>query len=108
MTDREPQDLYEKLVNQLVAVGNAERGTMMGSQCVRTGGEFVGMLHVHTHELIVKLAEERVGQLVDQGVGVTFAPNGRVFRQWVAIPDVDEQLWRDLLEEGVEFAAATS
>lgn len=64
------------------------------------------MLHVKTGELIVKLSAERVTELIDEGIGVTFAPNGRVFKEWMAVPEPNEPLWRELLDEAREFAAA--
>jgi len=41
--------------------------------------------------------------LIDDGVGQSFAPAGKVFKEWVAVLDIDEDLWRSLLSEGVEF-----
>jgi hypothetical protein len=35
---------------------------------------------------LVKLPQPRVGQLIAAGHGEPFAPAGRVFREWVAIP----------------------
>jgi len=54
--------------------------------------------------LIVKLPRERVAELVDSGRGDPFAPAGKVFREWVAIPIVDRPLWQQLLAEAVAFA----
>ena len=47
---------------------------------------------------------ERVAGLIANGSGTTFAPAGRVFREWVAIPAIDRDLWQQLLAEAVEFA----
>jgi hypothetical protein len=80
-----------------------ERGTMMGSECLRANGQFVAMIHVHTGQLIVKLAHERVGELVAAGEGEHFAPNGRVFREWLAVAG-DTARWKRLLGEGCAFA----
>ncbi len=99
-------DMWQQLADALTASGRAEPGTMMGSECLRVGGEFIGMLHVKTGELIVKLPADRVDELVGEGVGVSFAPAGRVFREWMAVPEPNEMLWRELLEEAQEFAKA--
>ena len=52
----------------------------------------------------VKLSRERVAELVEQGVGEPFAPAGKVFGEWVAIPTVDRDLWQQVLAEAVDFA----
>ena len=31
------------------------------------------------------------------------APDGKVCREWVGIPELDEQLWLELLRESIEF-----
>ena len=46
---------------------------------------------------------ERVAELVASGVGARFAPAGRVFREWVAVRDLDRDCWRGLLLEGIAF-----
>jgi hypothetical protein len=48
-----------------------------------------------------------VAQLVAEGVGRPFAPAGRVFSEWVAIPKPDKRRWRSLLREGAAFVAAS-
>lgn len=79
-------------------------GTMMGSRCLRVGGEFTAMIHTKTGELIVKLAADRVTALIEAGSVESFAPNGRVFREWALVPATDEAAWTPLLAEAVEFA----
>jgi hypothetical protein len=54
----------------------------------------------------VKLAERRVDDLIDTGEGRSFAPNGRTFREWVAVQLADEVKWRDLLAEAKQFVVA--
>ena len=36
--------------------------------------------------------------------GIEFAPAGKVFREWVAVPVPDRALWQSLLSEAVDFA----
>lgn len=43
--------------------------------------------------------------LVDDGEGEHFAPAGRTFRQWVALPRPDRDLWEALLREARAFVA---
>ena len=53
--------------------------------------------------LWVKLPEDHVNDLIDAGIGQECKPNGRVFREWVAIPNHDEALWLDLLRQSIDF-----
>ena len=48
--------------------------------------------------MVVKVGKERVS-----GIGESFAPAGRVFKEWVALPRPDRARWRALLLEGIEF-----
>ena len=58
--------------------------------------------------LVVKLSRTRVAELVEQGVGRPFAPAGKVFREWVAVPvDADDAVWSGLLDEAIEFVGST-
>ena len=54
--------------------------------------------------LVVKLPADRVNDLVSSGLGISFAPNGRVFREWVALPLPDEEDWTAFLNEARAFA----
>jgi hypothetical protein len=98
--------LFEDLGNELVAGGQLEWGTLMSSDCLRRKGEFVGMSSHWTGALVVKLPKGRVAELIDAGAGASFAPNGRIFKEWVEVPGVDEDVWRGLIEESIAFADA--
>ena len=78
-------------------------GTIMGSPCLRVGEEFLAMSHHRQEGLVVKLPAERVTELIAAGRGETFAPAGKVFSEWLAVTEVDEDRWRALLREGVAF-----
>ncbi len=78
-------------------------GTLMGGRCARVGGEFLALVDHKGSGLVVKLPVARVAALIAPGQGRAFAPAGRVFREWVSIPDPDHARWRALLAEGVAF-----
>lgn len=88
--------------------GRLVEGTMMGHQCLRsaTTNGFVATIERGSGSLVVKLSKARVTELVESGEGAPFAPAGKVFREWVALPDVDEERWAELLEESIEFVDA--
>jgi hypothetical protein len=100
----EERDLYEELTDDLLYDPAIGRATMMGFPCVRLAGKFLASYDDRARCLVVKLPRDRVAGLVESGRGDPFAPAGRVFREWVAIPTVDRDLWQQLLAEAVTFA----
>jgi hypothetical protein len=72
---------------------------------VRYQGRFFAALDRRGYALLIKLPQPHVAQLVADGDGEPFAPAGRVFREWVAIPQPDRQRWSTLLAEAKAFAA---
>ena len=82
-----------------------EEGTIMGGRCVRVAGEFLALVDFKGSGLVVKLPRERVDQLITEGVGRPFAPAGKVFHEWVSIPDADPRQWHALLREGITFVS---
>lgn len=81
---------------------------MMGLPCVRLDGRFFASLDRRTQALLVKLPQQRVGELIADGVGEPFAPAGRVFREWVAIPQPDRECWQRLLTEACDHAGPSA
>jgi hypothetical protein len=98
------EELFWALVEPMYADPGVHRSTMMGLPCVRLDGRFFASLDRRTHALLVKLPPERVGELIAGGVGAPFAPAGRVFREWVTIPQPDRERWRRLLTEARDHA----
>lgn len=91
------------IADAMLHAGLAEEATMMGHRCLRTHGAFFAMAERTGGGLVVKLPQERVAQLIDDGVGRPFAPAGRTFRQWLAVVEDDPALWRRLMDEARAF-----
>lgn len=90
----------------LIADGTLEEGTIMGGRCVRNvAGEFVAMPHHKGPGLVVKLARDRVDELIASGSGQSFAPAGKVFKEWVLVETHDADEWDALLRESVTFVS---
>lgn len=96
--------LYDELTDDLLYDPAVGRSTMMGHPCVRRAGRFFASFDPRADCLVVKLPAERVEALIDGGTGQPFAPNGKVFREWVSIPSVDPSGWARLLAEALDFA----
>ena len=93
-------DLAEPLPGRV----DVTRSTMMGLPCLRWNGAFFASCDRRTGDLLVKLAETRVDELVAGGRANSFAPAGRRFREWAAIPEDRSRTWKRLLDEALEFA----
>jgi hypothetical protein len=104
MTDG--QALWEQLSGELLAGEPAiSRSTMMGLPCLRLDGAFFASLDKRTGGLIVKLAADDVSARIARGEGHSFAPAGKVFREWLALEAGAEEVWRAALRDALEFAA---
>lgn len=93
--------LFWDCAGQLYDTPGVEEGTIFGFRCLRVDEQFVGL--PANGELWVKLPEARVNELIDEGIGEECRPNGRRFREWMAVRHIDEGLWIDLLEESIDF-----
>ena len=96
--------LFWELAAELMAEDpRVVEGTIMNGRCLRVGEEFLGLVDYKGSGLVVKLPRARVDELVASGDGQPFAPAGRVFREWLSVPEPDRSQWRSLLREGVAF-----
>jgi hypothetical protein len=100
-----PQQRYWALTEPFVAQTGVTRSTMMRFPCLRLDGDFFASYDHRTGDLIVKLDADHATKLIDSGHGEPFAPNGRRFREWVAIPDSRHQSWARLLDQAQQAAA---
>ena len=97
--------LYDELTDDLLYDPAVGRSTMMGYPCVRRAGRFFASFDPRAQALVIKLPRQRVAKLIADGTGEPFAPNGRVFREWVTILEPDPGMWERLLAEACDFAA---
>jgi hypothetical protein len=81
-------------------------GTIMGGKCLRVGREFLALVDYKGSGLVIKLSRARVDELIQAGTGLPFAPAGRVFKEWVAVPRPNARRWEALLREGIALAVA--
>lgn len=99
-----PDELFWQLAAELQADDpRVVEGTIMNGRCVRVGEEFLALPDFKGSGLVVKLPRARVDALIAAGQGRPFAPAGRVFKEWVSVPEPSRPLWSALLREGVAF-----
>ena len=78
-----------------------------GSDALKVHGSIFAM--VTGGQLVLKLPKDRVAALVGSGVGAPFGTAGRApMKEWVVILDDDEQTWRPLAREALDFVSARS
>lgn len=80
------------------------RSTMMGYPCLRLHGDFFASFDPHHDALVVKLDAASVAELVADGRGEPFAPNGRQFREWVSVTAVSVASWPEHLDAAFDLA----
>jgi len=98
-----PEALFWRLAFELQADDpRVVEGTIMNGRCLRVGKEFLALVYGESG-LVVKLPKPRVAELVDSGVGQPFGPAGKIFKEWLSIPQPDERRWLALLREGIAF-----
>jgi hypothetical protein len=62
--------------------------TIMNGRCLR-----VALVDFKGSGLVVKLPRARVEELIATGVGRPFAPAGRVFKEWLSVPEPNRRRW---------------
>jgi hypothetical protein len=99
----DPTAFFWQAADETLRADGVETGTMMGFPCLRVRGAFFASCDHRSGDLIVKLPEARVQELIATGAGEQFAPAGRVFREWVLVADRDVGRWRAVMTEARSF-----
>ena len=102
------EHLFWALAQPLLEKKNITRSTMMGLPCLRVDAAFFASCDRKSGDLLVKLPAARVDELVAAGRATAFAPAGRRFREWAAIPAEHSRNWRRLMEEVLAFVGGQS
>lgn len=101
-----PTAFFWDAAAETLAAEDVQTGTMMGFPCLRVNGAFFASCEHRTGDLIVKLPQTRVQQLIATNAGKPFAPAGRTFREWLLVTDRDIHHWRALITEAQTFVAS--
>lgn len=96
--------IYESLEYKFIEVHGAEKSTMMDSPCLRYKGQFFAMMFERENALIIKVPEQRVNKLIQQGKGREFNFTKKRFKKWVLIPRDFEDHYEELMLEALEKA----
>ncbi|MBV9856193.1 MAG: hypothetical protein JOY82_17015 [Streptosporangiaceae bacterium] len=105
-----PEDRYADLVDELVAVEGVtppQGGSGFGRGALRYQRKIFAMLV--RGQLVVKLPEQRVDELVAAGHGDRFDANkGTPMREWFSLGPESALAWSPLAREALDFATASA
>jgi len=106
MTSVDGEARFWKLAEALLERPGVTRGTMMGYPCLRLSGDFFASWDPHLSRLVAKLDAAAVAARIDAGRGEPFAPSGRPFREWIALPVARRREWPRVLDDAFECAVS--
>jgi hypothetical protein len=109
-TDHDSKDVgretFDRLAEPLLDQTGITGSTMMGLPCLRVNGAFFASYDVRTGNLLLKLPATTVQRLIDSDEARPFAPAGRTFREWAAIPPARLTTWPTLLQDALTHVRA--
>lgn len=95
---------FAALASSFTSRAGVSSGRMFGSEGLKVGDKTFAMLV--KERLVVTLPTERVGQLLDAGVGERFDPgHGRPMKEWLAVRADAAVDWRGLADEALRFVS---
>lgn len=90
--------------SELLKQDGVELSTMMKTPCLRYRGEFLTMMFEKEDALIIKVAPERVDELIAEGIGREFNFTKKRFKEWVLIPLEFEEDYERYMYEALQYA----
>ena len=81
-----------------------ELSTMMKTPCLRYKGSFLAMMFGKEDALIIKVAPERVNELIASGIGMEFNFTKKRFKEWVMILLEFQDDYPDYIKEALACA----
>jgi hypothetical protein len=94
---------YEKATATILLEDGVELSTMMKTPCLRYRGSFIAMMFSKEDALIIKIAPERVNELVASGIGMEFNFTKKRFKEWVLIPLEFQDDYLDYILEALAY-----
>ena len=104
---RSPSDRFDQLVDYFadepgVTGPTTDGGHRFGSTALKVNGSIFAMLT--GGQLVVKLPARRVIELIEAGIGQSFAAGKAApMKEWLAVVPDDPAVWREMATEALEF-----
>jgi hypothetical protein len=99
-------DRFDELVDELVGLPGVTPpagGSGFGRSAIKVNGKIFAMFV--RGKLVLKLPEDRVGDLIATGHGTSFDANkGKPMREWLTLNSNSDLAWLPLAREALSFA----
>jgi hypothetical protein len=95
---------YEQAVDAILLEDGVELSTMMKTPCLRYKGSFLAMMFEKEDAMIIKVAPERVNELIASGHGMEFNFTKKRFKEWVLIPLEFQDDYTQYMTEALSYA----
>ena len=105
MSETEGHQRFWAVAEPFLARDGVTKSTMMGFPCLRVNGDFFASVHKDGTGLVVKLSKQRVSEAIEAGQGESFAPNGKVFKEWMFVPLSKADSWPGWVDEALAFVS---
>lgn len=95
---------YQQAADAILLEDGVELSTMMKTPCLRYQGSFLAMMFEKEDAMIIKVAPERVNELIASGHGMEFNFTKKRFKEWVMIPLEFQGDYPDYIKEALAYA----
>lgn len=95
---------YQQAANAILLEDGVELSTMMKTPCLRYRGNFLAMMFEKEDAMIIKVAPERVNDLISSGMGMEFNFTKKRFKEWVLIPLEFQDDYTQYITEALNYA----
>ena len=94
--------IFDPIAERLCALPDVDIGRMFGTDGLRVRSKIFAFV-AHQGSLVVKLPEERIGELAADGIGAPMVMRGRPLREWAEIAPDASETWAALIDEAHRF-----
>jgi len=99
---------YEDVADKITQKSGVTHSTMMKSPCLWYKGDFIAMMFEKEDSLIIKVAPDRVDELIANGKGMKLNFTKKKFEKWVLIPLEFEDKYESYINETLEYVKSRS
>ncbi|MGN9840213.1 hypothetical protein ACTMTI_19025 [Nonomuraea sp. H19] len=98
------EELYEDMVAEHLTRPDVSMGRMLHADGLKVGGKAYAFFS-KDRGVVLKLPAPRAGELVGEGTAEVVRMGTRQMREWVALREPDEEVWRRLMAEAAAYVA---